>query len=310
MKRFYLLTLAACALSLSVNAQIIDDDFEFYTLGDMGLQNTAVWSAWDGVPDGGLNIIVVDDITIETQSGYIGPNSVQDCILLLANQTSGDYTLQWQMYITGGSTGYFNIQGATEDPGTGFQGVGNGGAGVFNSSNMFFNNAGGAPGVFEDQGTTETGSYPEDAWFTVSIYFDMDAGTPTYAVTIEGVLINTTPVPFADDTTLGAIDFFSIDANNNYWVDNVLFVDGLIQGTNDFAAGNFSVYPNPVTDILNIRSTNTVDAIAVYDVLGKLVLSTTPDTISPSINMSALTSGVYLVKVTIGDSSKTVKVIR
>jgi len=309
MKRFYLLTLAACTLSLSVNAQIIDDDFEFYTLGDMGLQNTAVWSTWGGVPDDGSNIIVVDDITKDAKAGYIGPGSVQDCLLLLGNVTSGDYTVQFEMYITGGSTGYFNIQGATEDPGTGFQGAGNGGGGVFNSSNLYFNNAGGAPGVFEDQTTGETGTYPEDAWFTVSVYFDVDA--LTYEITIDGTLINTgAPVPFQGDTTLGALDLFSIDASNNYWVDNVLFVNGTIQGTDDFAAGNFSVYPNPVTDILNIRSTNTVDAIAVYDVLGKLVLSTTPDTISPSINMSALTSGVYLVKVTIGDASKTVKVIR
>ncbi|TDI76714.1 MAG: hypothetical protein E2O83_09125, partial [Bacteroidetes bacterium] len=72
MKRFYLLTLAACALTLSVNAQIIiEDDFEFYTLGDMGLQNTAVWSTWDGEPDDGFNILVVDDITIETKAGFV-----------------------------------------------------------------------------------------------------------------------------------------------------------------------------------------------------------------------------------------------
>ena len=80
MKKFYLLALAACALSLSVNAQIIEDDFEFYALGDMGLQNTAVWSTWSGVPDSGENVIVVEapDPVIDTQSGYIGPGGTQD----------------------------------------------------------------------------------------------------------------------------------------------------------------------------------------------------------------------------------------
>jgi len=307
MKRFYLLALAACALTLSVNAQLIDDDFEFYTLGDMGLQNTAVWSTWSGVPDSGENIIVVDDITIDAQSGYIGPGGSQDCLLLFGNLTSGDYTALFQMYITGGSTGYFNIQGATEDPGTGFQGAGNGGGGVFNSSNLYFNQGGAAPGTFVDQTTGETGTYPEDAWFPVSVYFDVDG--LTYEITIDGSLVHAVPVPFQSDSTLGAIDFFSIDASNNYWVDDLLFVDGIF-GNDDFAANNFSVYPNPVTDILNIRSVATVDAIAVYDVLGKLVLAVTPEIISPSIDMSALNSGVYLVKVTIGDSSKTVKVIR
>jgi len=309
MKKIYLLALAAFAMAFTVNAQIIDDDFEFYTLGDMGLQNTPVWSVWSGVPDDGSNITVVDDIVNSgTKAGYIGPDSVQDCILLLGNLTSGDYTLAFDMYITGGSTGYFNIQGETEDPGTGFQGAGAGGAGVFNSSNIYFNNAGAAPGVVEDQTTGETGTYPEDAWYPVSIYFDVDA--LTYVMTVDGTDVNAAPVPFQADATLGGIDFFSIDANNNYWVDDVIFVDGLIIGTDDFAANKFSVYPNPVQDVLNIRSANTVDAIQVFDVLGKLVISTTPDAISPTVDMSSLNSGAYLVQVTINGASKTVKVIK
>lgn len=309
MKKVYTLAVAAFALCFTANAQIIEDDFEFYALGDMGLQNTAVWSTWSGVPDSGENIIVVDDIVFEgDQAGYIGPGSAQDCLLLLGNLTSGDYTLTFQMYISGGSTGYFNIQGETEDPGTGFQGAGNGGSGVFNSSNIYFNQGGGAPGVIADQTTGETGTYPEDAWFPVSIYFDVDG--LTYQMTIDGNLINATPVPFQADATLGGLDYFSIDANNNYWVDVVNFVEGTGAGTDDFSASNFSVYPNPVQDVLNIRSANVVEAIEVYDVLGKLVIDSRPDAISPSINMSALNSGAYLVKVTINGASKTVKIIK
>ncbi len=165
MKTNYVLTLAIAVLAFSANAQIIEDDFEFYALGDMGLQNPTVWSTWSGVPDDGSGILIVNDIAIGSQAGYIGPDSVQDALLILGNVTSGDYFLDFEMYITGGSTGYFNVQGETEDPGTGFQGAGAGGAGVFNSSNIYFNNAGAAPGVVEDQTTGETGTYPEDAWF-------------------------------------------------------------------------------------------------------------------------------------------------
>jgi len=303
MKKIYLLALAAFALSFTVNAQIIEDDFEFYALGDMGLQNPGVWSTWSGVPDDGSNITVVDDNTIDAQSGYVGPDSVQDVMLLLGNETAGDYTLAFQMYVTSGSTGYFNIQGETESGGAGA-----GGSGVFNSSNLYFNQAGGAPGTFLDETTGETGTYPEDEWFPVSIYFDVDG--LTYVITMNGSVVNAVPVPFQADATLGGIDFFSIDAQNNYWVDNVLFVNGTIGASDDFSADKFSVYPNPVQDVLNIRSTTSVDAIAVYDVLGKLVLEATPDAISPSVDMSALTSGAYLVKVTINGASKTVKVIK
>ena len=67
---------------------------------------------------------------------------------------------------------------------------------------------------------------------------------------------------------------------------------------------------NPVRDILNISSKAAVDIITVYDILGKIVLQDQPDVISPSINMGALASGAYLVNVTIGNASKTIKIIK
>jgi hypothetical protein len=185
-----------------------------------------------------------------------------------------------------------------------------GAAGIFNSSNLYFNNAGAAPGTFEDQTTGETGTYPEDAWFPVSIYFDLTGTTPTYAITVDGGLVNVDPVPFQADTTLGSIDFFSIDANNNIWIDNVLYAGGILGVIDNFAANNFSVSPNPVINLLNIQTIAVVDQIVVYDVLGKLVKEATPNVVSPSVDMSGLNSGVYFLKVTIEDSSKTVKIIK
>lgn len=307
MKNFYLFILATFTLIFSTHAQVFEDDFEFYVLGDMGIQNPSVWSVWNGDPEAGGGIFVVEGNG--GQVGYIGPNSVQDALLLLNNQTSGVYFLEFEMFISASSTAYFNIQGETEtNVGTGYQGAGAGGAGVFNSGNLYFNNAGAAPGVFEDDATGETGFYPEDEWFPVFIEIDVDAST--YLISIDGMLVHSVPVPFQGDSTLGAIDFFSIDANNNYWIDNIIFWDGVIIGTEDFSPTNFSIYPNPVVDLLHVRSANTVSIIRVYDVLGTLVQVSTPDAISPSIDMSALNSGVYVVEVTIGGASKTMKVIK
>jgi len=307
MKTKLLFLIAFAIIAFSGNAQIIEEDFEFYVLGDMGIQNPSVWSVWNGDPEAGGGIIVGDDGS-GGQLGYIGPDSVQDALLLLQNQSFGNYTLQFEMFIPAASTGYFNVQGQTEtNAGTGYEGAGDGGAGVFNSGNLYFNEAGASPGVFLDETTGETGSYPEDAWFPVSIYFDVDA--LTYSITVDGTIVNTTPVPFQADATLGAIDFFSIDANNNYYIDNILFYDIFI-GVDDFSRDNFGVYPNPVDDVLNIRSTNTIESILVFDVLGKLVLESHPNIISPSLDMSDLNSGVYFLNVTINGTSKTVKIIK
>lgn len=308
MKNSYLLKFVVFVLTFSVNAQIIEDDFEFYTLGDMGVQNPTVWSVWNGDPAAGGGIIVVD-FGGGNQAGYIGPNSMQDALLLLQNLTSGWYIAYFQMFISTGSTGYFNIQGETEtNAGTGFEGAGAGGAGIFNSGNLYFNEAGASPGIFEDDATGETATYPEEAWFDVEIYFDMDV--PSYEIFIDGNLVHQNPVPFQDDVTLGAIDFFSIDANNNYWIDNVLFQDAIIDDVEDFSATNFSLYPNPVVDVLNIRSAAVVSEIEVYNVLGRKVMKSSPNAVWPSMDMSTLSSGVYLVSVTIDETSKTFKVVK
>ncbi|MEL6809841.1 MAG: T9SS type A sorting domain-containing protein [Bacteroidota bacterium] len=303
MKKIYLLALAAFALSFSANAQLIEDDMEFYTLGEMADQNPTVWTTWTN--DGGVTLdglLVVDNIAIDAQSVLaVNDGTGRDPVLLLGNLTSGDYEIQWEWYVPTGAEAYFNIQGETPPVGTGF-------TGVFNSSNIFFNEAGTNDGVILDQTTGEGGTFPHDEWFTVRIKFDVDA--LTYQMTVDGNLINAVPVPFQADATLGGVNFFPFCACAEYYIDNLLFVEGDIASTDDFAANNFSVYPNPVEDVLNIRSAASVDAINVYDVLGKLVLSSTPDAISPSIDMSALNSGAYLVQVTIDGASKTVKIIK
>lgn len=309
----YILTLAAFALSFTMGAQIIfQDDFESYTLGDMGLQNTDVWSAWSGSPDDGSNILVVDDIAQGTKAGYVGPGEVQDVLLLLGNKTAGVYYVSFDMYITAGSTAYFNVQGQTDTSGV-YQGVGTGanGPGVFNSGNILFNQDGLDPGLAFDETANASANYPEDAWFEVVINFDVNA--LTYIVRVDGVDLTQTfnmGTNFAGDAVLGAIDFFSIDNDANFWIDNVVYSNGQKLGLNDLSDDKFSVYPNPVQDVLKINTTNSVDLVQVYDVTGALVLTTTPSSISPSIDMSTLSTGAYMVKVTIGDAVKTVKVLK
>ena len=311
MKKIYLLAITLC-LALGINAQIIDDNLESYSLGPIGAQNTSVWSVWSGTPSSPSDedLIISNDVAIDGQSGFVGAGAgPQDVMLLLGNQTSGTYTLRFEMFIPFSRTGYFNFQGETENGG-----AGNSGMGVFNSPNIVFNNTqsvSGAPGSagfypnIDDDDPTVSWNYPENDWFTVSIFFDVDA--LSYTLTVDGTEI--APQPFDADTTVGAIDFFALDANNEYYIDNILFVDGVL-GTDDFSADVFSVFPNPVQDVLNIRSAATIDVVTIYDVLGKLVLETTPDSISPRIDMSGLNSGAYLVQVTIDGATKTVKVIK
>jgi len=308
MKKIYALPLLAFWLSISLHAQtIFYDDFESYPLGPIA--TCEIWSTWSGIPDDGTGILVVDDITMGNKSGYVGPGSPQNILLDLRNQTTGDYTLRWEMYITSGSTGYFNIQGMTAtNVNTGCQGAAANGNGILNSGNLYFNRDGGAPGILENANGIEMGTYPEDAWFIVSIYFDLSF--PSFQITLDGTLFNKFPVLFQGDEFLGAINFVSIDSNNNYWVDNVHYFAGILATTDEDILDPISVYPNPVKEVLTIRSTQVIDTIEVYNVLGKMVLKVSPDRTSPTINMSDLSSGIYFVKAMIGSASQTIKVVK
>ncbi|MFD2543265.1 T9SS type A sorting domain-containing protein [Lacinutrix gracilariae] len=71
----------------------------------------------------------------------------------------------------------------------------------------------------------------------------------------------------------------------------------------------FAVYPNPVTNgLVTISSTsNEVISVAVYDILGKQVLN--QEVSNNTLNVSALTSGVYLVKLEQNGNVSTKKLV-
>jgi len=86
-------------------------------------------------------------------------------------------------------------------------------------------------------------------------------------------------------------------------------------GTNDFTMLNaLSVYPNPAKEILNIvvpEGTDLPDSYVVYNNLGQTVLQRNGlVTADLTINTSALSNGVYFIKVAKADSVKTIKFIK
>jgi len=304
MKKIYILAIAAFAFTLNMNAQFTDDA-ESYDLGDMGSQNLDVWGVWSGSPNPAEDIDIVNEFSLSgSQSLYVDDSGAMDVMMLTQNIDAGQWYVQFQAYIPEGRGGYFNIQGETEN-----EGAGGGGGGVFNSSDLYFNQGATNPGVFLDNASGATAEYPEDTWFPVTIVFDLDAATPTWHISINGNTVNDDPQVFAADAILGGIDFYSVSTNNEMYIDDVVFAEGSL-GADDFNAAVFSVYPNPVVNTLNINSADAVQNVTVYDVLGKVVMNINPGVVSPSLDMSSLSAGAYIVNVTINGTSKSVKVIK
>jgi trimeric autotransporter adhesin len=112
-------------------------------------------------------------------------------------------------------------------------------------------------------------------------------GTPIAAVTtdIDGDVRSATPDMGADEFTFLKVNQFDV-------------------------ASGFNVYPNPVSDILNIEYTSDLTNVSVYNMLGQQVLNKKVSATSTNIDMSGLNSGTYLVKVEANNASKTIKVFK
>ena len=80
-----------------------------------------------------------------------------------------------------------------------------------------------------------------------------------------------------------------------FFFDNIQFDGSLGLGNN--SQKTFFIYPNPVSNgYVNVTSTaNGAKTVSVYDVLGKQIINTAIS--SDKLNVSELTSGVYIMKI-------------
>lgn len=78
----------------------------------------------------------------------------------------------------------------------------------------------------------------------------------------------------------------------------------------DFSIETVSFYPNPVKSELNIRlKSNLETKIEIYDILGKRVFNQTINS-SSTLNTRALRTGIYILKISQGDSSISKRLIK
>src|SRR4030095_12086198 len=68
-------------------------------------------------------------------------------------------------------------------------------------------------------------------------------------------------------------------------------------GTDSFDKTNFSYYPNPVKNKLNLSYIRNISNVAVFNILGQQVMEKEINASSSQVDMSGLSSGSYVVKV-------------
>ena len=185
---------------------------------------------------------------------------------------------------------------------------------------IFYDDAGGLPGA---QSSTVTGSVTDSELIGNAFGFDVY----TYTVAFD------TPVAFAANSvswmevdsdglaweattanTLGSLGAFMNDNTSGAWVIGTSeYVYTFIceeLGVSDMNSFDFAYYPNPVKDVLNIKSQKAVKLVEAFNLTGQKVVSSTK-VLNGQINVSSLTTGTYVFRVTMDDGQvETFKIIK
>ncbi len=149
-------------------------------------------------------------------------------------------------------------------------------------------------------------------------YFLLDSILPLPDVYYIGI---TQP----DNKPIGVGFDFSFNNNNNiYWDSSSVFVKSRLNGTlmirpvmgskSEFLVSkdkseyfDINIYPNPVNEILNIRTSKNILKLELYNSFGQFISSYDPE---KKIYLKNLTPGIYHLKIYSNDQSCTKKLIK
>lgn len=215
-------------------------------------------------------------------------------------------------------------------------------------TNGIFLDSGGNSGGYSSNESTSTTIFPDSAGQVVTVtftYVDLEASTggtgiqdgcwdfltiydgpdntfPVIAQTLCGEESGDGNVPSVATSELNIGDSFtSTDGSGALTIE--FSSDGSVQETGwsatvscsslsveEFNDSSFTFYPNPVKNTLTLNAQNNIDSITMFNVLGQEVLSMSPNNVNSVVDMSQLQTGTYFVKVSIANSSKTIRVVK
>ncbi|MCH2195070.1 T9SS type A sorting domain-containing protein [Kordia sp.] len=127
---------------------------------------------------------------------------------------------------------------------------------------------------------------------------DIDSGATSIDVTdLALIQINT-------------LDLGSTLAGKDVYLSNIYFYGGTLS-TPEFNAASFKTYPNPTRDAWNVVTDNvTINAIEVYDISGRQVITMNPNVARVTIDGTYLKSGIYFAKISTDSGASSIKLVK
>ncbi|HEY0092408.1 MAG TPA: T9SS type A sorting domain-containing protein [Flavobacterium sp.] len=171
---------------------------------------------------------------------------------------------------------------------------------------------------------------PPNAWVRIGMSYDYNTGVvkfkgenfnPTAGTTgVQGAAAMTNPDQVAiyavSGTNANAVPPVTNSAAASVFYDNILVsaqaTDSLLGVAQQQAIANdFSIYPNPITDFMNISNSVGMKSLSITDLNGRVVKSVELDNVQEAgINLGELASGVYIMNIDTDSGIITKKIIK
>lgn len=81
-------------------------------------------------------------------------------------------------------------------------------------------------------------------------------------------------------------------------------------GVSEYSLDGFSFYPNPSSDVLNLKSIKNIENVSVYNLLGQQVINSRINATDSQLDISSLNIGAYIMKVEVKGEIGTYKLIK
>ena len=152
----------------------------------------------------------------------------------------------------------------------------------------------------------DLGSWSPGQWYNLRIEIDhLDDKNVKYY--LNNQLVHTSPL---GSKVMRANDLnFEFDNDGSgFIVDNIIIRDMDQMAVSDVSRSQISIYPNPASEFLNIRTDDKIKSVRIYSATGNLVK--TENGHLSILNIASLPKGNYMVTIETDKGSETKKIIK
>lgn len=308
-----------CAISFFITAELFgqtieNQNFESFTVGNLATDPTGTTAGQGGykiysgtAADYQITILTAaqgKSLTVSTPNTASGTRYAYKDITTVAAAGNNYLKASFKLHTgsaAGAGKGYFSFFDAE---GAGIVGINYDFATKKLTGMARLTPTGGTP-TYYNIGALGTSTYPANTWVSVTVEYNKTTGGVAF-VTPEGSYhISTAPTGYTlnPNAVPSEFDFYAGPAAGNSVVNtvgfddvNILYTNNSVLSTNEVNTKTavLSLYPNPASDFLNIKSDEKIKSVSVFDMAGRKIEVKADNN---QVDVRHLQSGSYIIAV-------------